>query len=130
MSFDLYGGIKAMQVLKALGSTTDQAEAVAEAIIRHQDLGTEGNITFLGQLIQLGTLYDNAGTYDGIPDFGDWVHIQTRADVNEAFPRHKWSHSFACTIRQEEANKPWCHSTHIKDFPEVLEANTLMAQWD
>jgi cyanamide hydratase len=130
MSFDLYGGIKAMDVLKVLGGTSDQAEAVAEAIIRHQDLGRDGKITFLGQLIQLGTLYDNAGAYDGIEGFGEWVHEQTLDNVNKAFTRHQWSHSFACTIREEESNKPWCHSTHIVDFPEVLEANTLMAPWD
>jgi cyanamide hydratase len=29
---------------------------VAEAIIRHQDIGTTGKITFLGQLIQLATV--------------------------------------------------------------------------
>lgn len=38
MSFDIYGGIIAREVLKGLGSTNDQAEAVAEAIIRHQDV--------------------------------------------------------------------------------------------
>jgi cyanamide hydratase len=38
MSFDIYGGILACETLKTLGSTHDQAEAVAEAIIRHQDV--------------------------------------------------------------------------------------------
>jgi cyanamide hydratase family protein with HD domain len=38
MSFDIYGGIIALETLKSLGSTHDQAEAVAEAIIRHQDV--------------------------------------------------------------------------------------------
>jgi cyanamide hydratase len=38
MSFDIYGGIIARETLTALGSTHDQAEAVAEAIIRHQDV--------------------------------------------------------------------------------------------
>lgn len=50
-----------MEVLKVLGGSTDQAEAIAEAIIRHQDIGVDGTITFLGQLIQLATLYDNFG---------------------------------------------------------------------
>ncbi|KAK6700269.1 hypothetical protein SNK05_013068 [Fusarium graminearum] len=130
MSFDLYGGIKAMEVLKVLGGTTDQAEAVAEAIIRHQDVGVDGTITFLGQLIQLATLYDNVSVYEGIQDYGSWVDEATRDNINRAFPRHKWTSCFASVIRQEESNKPWCHSTHIVDFPEKLEANTLMKPWE
>ncbi len=39
MSFDIYGGFLALETLKSLGSAHDQAEAVAEAIVRHQDVG-------------------------------------------------------------------------------------------
>ena len=35
----------------------DQAESVAEAIIRHQDLCTTGKITAMGQLLQLATIF-------------------------------------------------------------------------
>ena len=56
MSFDIYGGLKAMEVLKILGSSDDLAEAIAEAIIRHENMGVDGTITFMGQLIQLATL--------------------------------------------------------------------------
>lgn len=35
----------------------DQAESVAEAIIRHQDLCTVGKITAVGQLLQLATIF-------------------------------------------------------------------------
>jgi cyanamide hydratase len=38
MSFDIYGGFLALETLKKLGSADDQAEAVAEAIVRHQDV--------------------------------------------------------------------------------------------
>jgi len=38
MSFDIYGGFLALETLKSLGSAHDQAEAVAEAIVRHQDV--------------------------------------------------------------------------------------------
>lgn len=44
MSFDIYGGIKALEVLKTFGSTHDQAEAVAEAIVRHQDVRATENL--------------------------------------------------------------------------------------
>lgn len=130
MSFDIYGGIKAMEVLKVLGGSADQAEAVAEAIIRHEDMGVDGTITFLGQLIQLATLYDNTGVYEGIEGFGSWVGESTRHSVNTAFPRRGWCSWFACTVRKEETNKPWCHTTHIPRFDKQLEANTLMKLWE
>ena len=58
MSFEFYGGYLALDVLKdtELAAPIEQAEAVAEAVIRHQDIGTHGKITTLGQLIQLATI--------------------------------------------------------------------------
>lgn len=130
MSFDIYGGIKAREVLQVLGSTSDQAEAVAEAIIRHEDMGVDGYITFMGQLIQLATLYDNVGVYEGIERFGDLVHETTRDEVNKAFPRLRWCDWFAGTVRKEERLKPWCHTTHIPQFDKQIEANHLHRKWE
>lgn len=130
MSFDIYGGIKAMEVLKILGSSDDLAEATAEAIIRHEDMGIDGTITFMGQLIQLATLYDNVGEYDDISDFGSLIHETTRDSVNMAFPRLRWTNWFANTVREEISFKPWCHTTHIPDFDTKMEANTLQKPWE
>ncbi|KAF7674431.1 hypothetical protein GT037_007191 [Alternaria burnsii] len=130
MSFDIYGGIRAMEVLKVLGSTHDQAEAVAEAIIRHEDMGIDGTITFMGQLIQLATLYDNVGKYEEIEEFGSMIHETTRDRVNRTFPRLRWCSWFAETVRKEESNKPWCHTTHIPQFDAKMEANTLQKAWE
>ncbi|KAL7940710.1 hypothetical protein V8C42DRAFT_336760 [Trichoderma barbatum] len=130
MSFDIYGGIKALQILKDFGATTDQAEAASEAIIRHEDTGVDGEIAYLGQLIQLATLYDNVGIHPHIKDFKKLLHHTTIAQINEAYPRLKWSTVFAATIRKEMAFKPWCHSTLLVNFPEDCEANPLMKEWD
>ncbi|KAL4908495.1 hypothetical protein BDW74DRAFT_147523 [Aspergillus multicolor] len=130
MSFDLYGGIKALQVLKQHGASTDQAEAVAEAIIRHQDMGVDGTITFLGQLIQLATLYDNTGEHPQVKEYGKLIHPVTREAVNQMHPRLQWCGFFSGTIRKEESVKPWCHSTHIVDFDKQIEGNMLMKQWE
>ncbi|KAI0406748.1 hypothetical protein F4802DRAFT_93840 [Xylaria palmicola] len=126
LSFDFYGGILALNLTKEHGASTAQAEAVAEAIIRHQDLGTVGTITFLGQVIQLATIYDNIGGNPGLIDEA------TRLDVNKAFPRKGWSDCFAKTIREELDLKPWAHSTHLgkEDFPGGVENNALMADVD
>jgi cyanamide hydratase len=130
MSFDIYGGIKALNVLMGFGATSDQAEAVAEAIIRHEDMGVDGTITYIGQLIQLATTYDNTGVHPHVENFDKLVHDVTRTQINESFPRLKWSNFFSGIIRKEETIKPWCHSTHLVNFDKEIEANTLMKQWE
>jgi cyanamide hydratase len=130
MSFDISGGIKALNILKGFGATTDQAEAVAEAIIRHEDMGVDGTITYIGQLIQLATTYDNTGVHPHVKDFEKLIHDVTRAEINESIPRLRWSNFFSGIIRKEENIKPWCHSTHLVDFDKEIEANTLMKQWE
>lgn len=130
MSFDIYGGIKALHVLKDLGATSDQAEAAAEAIIRHEDMGVDGTITYIGQLIQLATTYDNTGIHPHVKDFGKMIHDITRAEINKAHPRLKWCTFFSKTIEKEESVKPWCHSTHLVNFDKEIQANILMKQWE
>ncbi|UPK95586.1 hypothetical protein LCI18_006521 [Fusarium solani-melongenae] len=130
MSFDIYGGIKALHILNDIGATKDQAEATSEAIIRHEDMGVDGTITYFGQLIQLATTYDNTGYHPHVRDFGKMLHESTRAEINEAHPRLKWCTFFSGTIRKEEEIKPWCHSTHLVNFAKEIEENTLMKQWE
>lgn len=67
LSFEFHGGLIALDVLQsqeasAIGgpdaiAPKDQAESVAEAVIRHQDLCEKGKITALGQLLQLATIF-------------------------------------------------------------------------
>lgn len=61
MSFEFYGGLLALDVLQTDGEAVvapkEQAESIAEAIIRHQDLCEVGTITVVGQLIQLATIF-------------------------------------------------------------------------
>lgn len=120
----------------------DQAESVAEAIIRHQDLCNEGKITAVGQLLQLATIFgswyltlltgsrltraDNTGAFSAC------VHHATIEDVSNNFPRMKWSHCFAHTINREIELKPWCHTTTlgIDDFPSKVLGNKLMEPFE
>ncbi|KAI1435764.1 hypothetical protein GGR50DRAFT_284172 [Xylaria sp. CBS 124048] len=126
LSFEFYGGILALNLSRKYGASPVQAEAVAEAVIRHQDLGTVGTITILGQVLQLATIYDNIGANPGLIDEA------TRLDVNRAFPRKGWSGCFADTIQEELRLKPWAHSTHLggEGFPEGVRNNRLMADVD
>jgi cyanamide hydratase len=126
LSFEFYGGFLALDLLKLLNAPREQAENVAEAIIRHQDLGDEGTITRVGALIQLATIFDNMG---GQPQL---VSKDTIESVTKAYPRKKWSSCFAATIRRENGLKPWAHTTALGEraFPEGVESNELMAPYD
>ncbi|KAK7409053.1 hypothetical protein QQX98_008757 [Neonectria punicea] len=126
LSFEFHGGILALNLLQEHGGTKNQAEAVCEAIIRHQDMGTDGTITLLGQLVQLSTLYDNVGEHPHIQNYPEILHKDTRDDVNKHFPRNGWCSCFGVAIRKEINLKPWCHTTHIPDFDKQVEGNQLM----
>jgi cyanamide hydratase len=126
LSFEFYGGIVALGLLKANQAPLSQAEAVAEAIIRHADLGPEGSITFLGQLIQLATIYDNITNRPGL------VHVKTRDAVNAKFPRQGWCKCFAGSMRDEVVLKPWSNTTRlgVEKYPEDAERNTAMIAYE
>jgi cyanamide hydratase len=57
MSFEFRGGIYVWDLLKELKAEEDLVEGVTEAIIRHQDLGTTGEISALGAIIQVATVF-------------------------------------------------------------------------
>lgn len=124
MSFEFYGAKVAYEKLLSLGSPVPQAEAVMEAIIRHQDLGETGTITELGQIIQLATVFDNVGMN---PDLitKDLIEATT-----SKWKRNGWSGCFAATIREEIGLKPYCHTTAIDRFAEKVEGNSLMQPYD
>ncbi|KAJ5224627.1 uncharacterized protein N7469_008130 [Penicillium citrinum] len=135
LSFEFYGGFLALDILQGSSetqsdsdsvSTREQAESVAEAIIRHQDLCSVGKITAVGQLLQLATIFDNTGSY------ADLVHPATIKEVCAHFPRHKWSQCFAATIHRENGLKPWSHTTTLgeEDFPAKVLGNKLMDPYE
>ncbi|TVY83375.1 Cyanamide hydratase [Lachnellula suecica] len=126
LSFEFYGGFLSLSLLKSLSSPVPQAESVAEAVIRHQDLGSTGTLTRIGALIQLATVFDNMG------DNPELVHKETIESVVAEWPRNGWSGCFARTIRKENTLKPWAHTTHLgeNDFPVGVENNSLMAPYD
>ncbi|KAI9840125.1 MAG: hypothetical protein M1837_001886 [Sclerophora amabilis] len=127
MSFEFYGGLIALDLLhQQHDAPKEQAESVAEAIIRHQDIGETGKITTVGQLIQLATIFDNMGGHAAL------IHHDTIVDVVKHFPRKKWSSCFSATIREENDLKPWAHTTALgeDDFPNGVQNNKLMEPFD
>lgn len=124
LSFEFYGAKIAYDKLLQLQAPTEQAEAVMEAIIRHQDLGETGYITQLGQLIQLATVFDNAGKNPSL------VKTEFIDSICETWKRNGWSSCFASTVREEIKAKPYAHSTALDGFAEMVEGNELMEPWD
>ena len=69
LSFEFWAGYHALELLQKPEMTgsadgiapKEQAESVAEAVIRHQDVQDKGMVTLITRLIHLGTLLDNAG---------------------------------------------------------------------
>lgn len=144
MSFEFYGGILALDLLsKELHAPIEQAESVAEAVFRHQDIGETGMITTIGQLLQLATIFGTRrstiqGTeeltkmVDNMGGHKELVHEDTIKDVTARYPRNKWSSCFAATIRKENGLKPWAHTTALgeDDFPNGVQNNKLMHPYD
>jgi cyanamide hydratase len=63
LSFEFYGGLIALNLLDKEGAPKEQAESVAEAVIRHQDLGETGTLTAIAALIQLATIFGTLKFY-------------------------------------------------------------------
>ncbi|KAK5164842.1 uncharacterized protein LTR77_009506 [Saxophila tyrrhenica] len=125
LSFEFQGGVLALDLLKnQLKAEVAQAESVCETIIRHQDLGSEGNITTLTAVIHFATVLDNAGLYPEL------VHEETIRNVTQAYPRNGWTGCFAGVVRRECDLKPWANTTRIEGFAEMVEANDLMRPFD
>ncbi len=133
LSYEFFAGVLALDLLQGLTDSTsidpsaiaskDQAESVAEAIFRHQDVQDKGMVSLMTQLIQLGTLLDNIGA--SVP--ARWVNKQTIETVNEAWPRRGWTSCFKSTVIREKELKPYAMVSRIEGFEEAIQANHVTA---
>lgn len=122
MSFEFYGGFISRElILEHTKGDQDYAEAVCEAIMRHQDLGDSGYITRLGMILQLATILDNVGLNT------EYIHPDTLAAVNKKYPRDGWLNCFAAAIDNENEKKPWGHTSKlgVPDFRDNVMANKV-----
>ncbi|KAK9487072.1 hypothetical protein V1527DRAFT_518236 [Lipomyces starkeyi] len=138
MSFDFYGAFLAREFLLNRSVPQDEADAVAEAILRHQDVEVNGTITFIGLIIQLTTSLGNLSylhshrqlfkTYvltntDNVGSFLTLISPETIDSVVKLYPRLDWSSCFSKFVATEISVKPWCHSTAVTDFVKVVKEN-------
>lgn len=107
MSFEFYGGLLSRDLVLGQTKNQDYAEAVSEAIIRHQDLGESGYITTLGLILQIATTLDNIGANTNL------IHIDTLDAVNKKYGREGWASCFGGAIDNENKLKPWGHTSAL-----------------
>ncbi|KAI0028950.1 hypothetical protein K488DRAFT_57489 [Vararia minispora EC-137] len=135
MSFEFKGAIVARDAILSAGGAEDQADSVCDAIIRHQDIFVKGgNITMIGQILQLATILDNVGLR------ADLVHPDLIKTTCAAYPRKGWSEHFACVIEKELSLKPWCHTSTFElpgwsegvrsNFATDVRGNDVMRPYD
>ncbi|KAI5479491.1 HD domain containing protein [Pseudohyphozyma bogoriensis] len=127
LSFEFYGAFLARQFLlpspeSATQDEKDVADGVAEAICRHTNF-IEGKITTHGQMIQLGTLFDNAG------NTSTWVAPETVKAIVTAYPRYQWTCGFHDAMKKEVELKPWSHTTFFdaEDIWDLVKGNKIAA---
>ncbi|KAJ9095428.1 hypothetical protein QFC20_001478 [Naganishia adeliensis] len=120
-AYEFWAGYLALDLLQkgeeGAVATKDQAESVAEAIIRHQDVQPVGNISLLTGLIHFGTLLDNIGVGSHL------IHENTVANVVSEYPRKGWSGCFKDTVETEKKLKPWAMVSRIDGFEAKIEEN-------
>ncbi|KIK66238.1 hypothetical protein GYMLUDRAFT_239225 [Collybiopsis luxurians FD-317 M1] len=120
MSFEFKGAIVARELILQLGGVEDQADSVCDAIVRHQDIFVKGgNITMIGQILQLATILDNVGIRANL------IHPRLIETTTAAFPRKGWSEHFARVVETELKLKPWCHTStfEIPNWREGVKSN-------
>lgn len=121
MSFEFYGGFIAKEFIEEESKDKLFAEAVCEAVIRHQDIGETGNITTLGLILQIATILDNVGKHT------QYIHFDTLDYVNKKYTREGWLACFAASTDNENAKKPWGHTSKlgVPDFSEAILSNPV-----
>jgi cyanamide hydratase len=138
LSYEFWAGFHALDLLQDVQvgggggggegvAERDQAESVAEAIIRHQDVQPLGKITLLTRLIHWGALLDNIGAG------AELVDRQTIEAVCTEYPRKGWCGCFKGTVEEEKKLKPYAMVSRSEDFEEMLDKNAttgIMSHWD
>ncbi|KAF8644021.1 hypothetical protein AX16_008737 [Volvariella volvacea WC 439] len=135
LSFEFKGAIIARDLVLKHGGVEDQADSICDAIVRHQDIFVKGgNITMIGQILQLATILDNVGIRANL------LHPRLIETTCAAYPRKSWSEHFARIVEKELSLKPWCHTTTFEqpnwkegipsNFATDVRGNEVMRQYD
>ncbi|KAG8995706.1 hypothetical protein FRB94_008860 [Tulasnella sp. JGI-2019a] len=107
LSFELYGGVKAREILMGWGASQEVADEVCESICRHTDFGANtGNVRLMAALIQIGAGQDLRGF--AVPGF---LHLEDNRLINERWPRLGIAQQLEKDLKREMKVKPGCITT-------------------
>jgi cyanamide hydratase len=138
LSYEFWAGFHALNILQDASLTGDadqtdavadreQAESVAEAILRHQDVQDKGKVSLLTRLIHIGTLLDNIGrgkefinqhTIENVVK--EWTRTETDG---EGRVESVWTDCFRGTVELEKKYKPYAMVSRIEGFEDVISEN-------
>ncbi|KAG8991457.1 hypothetical protein FRB94_008857 [Tulasnella sp. JGI-2019a] len=104
LSFEIYGGVKAREILMGWGASQDIADEVCESTVRHTDFGaTTGSIRLMTALVQIGAGHDLLGF--AVPHF---LHPEDSRMINERWPRLGIAQQLTHDLQDELKHKPGC----------------------
>ncbi|KAF7972462.1 hypothetical protein HWV62_17952 [Athelia sp. TMB] len=104
LSFEIYGGVKAREVLMGWGASQEIADEVCEAVIRHTDAeATTGGVRLMTALTQIGAGHDLLGF--AVPGF---LNAEDNRIINERWPRLGIAQQLKTDLENELSHKPGC----------------------
>ena len=133
LSFEYSGGLLAHSLLLSPDhqAPIGLAESVAEAIIRHQDIGTEGNLTIVGAVLQIATVLDNTGKFLKLLDKGFVREVCSKWPRISKSTGETWTGCFAGVVQREMDLKPWTHTTSLgSGFVDAVKGNKALQEYE
>jgi cyanamide hydratase len=104
LSFEIYGGIKAREMLMGWGASQEVADEVCEAIVRHTDgAATTGSLRLMTALTQIGAGHDLLGF--AVPGY---LHPDDNRIINARWPRLGFADQVTHYMENELQHKPGC----------------------
>lgn len=103
LSFEIWGGIKARELLLELGASQTEADEVCEAIVRHTEEYETGRVRLIPALMQLSPSQDFRAILT--PGF---IHQEDVNTVCTLYPRLNMEVGFTGAFGSEVMSKPGC----------------------
>ncbi|KDQ49223.1 hypothetical protein JAAARDRAFT_662587 [Jaapia argillacea MUCL 33604] len=106
LSFEIWGGMKARELLIEWGAPRWAADEVCEAIIRHTEDYNSGSLRLVTALLNLGPSHD----FRAILHAPSLIHPETTSAITLLYPRLGLIYHFVEVTNHETETKPGCLS--------------------
>ncbi|KAG8862573.1 hypothetical protein FRB96_001130 [Tulasnella sp. 330] len=104
LSFEIYGGVKAREMLMGWGASQEVADEVCESVIRHTDFAaSSGSLRLMAALVQIGAGHDLLGLAAT-----SLLHTEDNLIINKRWPRLGVAETLDESLGSELKHKPGC----------------------